>query len=145
MEFLDRNILPKFQERLDLASSDLNAMEDIYVEAINEIAGRFYIINNLIPKEERDKYAEEVNSLLLDTIDNINSNIDKVEENITKLFNLYEKIEKELNLKYTDLEKRLNTLDDAAARKEDLAVLYKRFTNFVDTTLNDIEKALKEV
>ena len=145
MEFLDRNILPKFQERLDLASSDLNAMEDIYVEAINEIAGRFYIIINLIPIEERDKYAEEVNSLLLDTIDNINSNIDKVEENITKLFNLYEKIEKELNLKYTDLEKRLNTLDDAAARKEDLAVLYKRFTNFVDTTLNDIEKALKEV
>ena len=28
MNFLDRNTLPRFQERLDLAASELNDMED---------------------------------------------------------------------------------------------------------------------
>ena len=63
MNFLDRNTLPRFQERLDLAASELNDMEDIYVQAINELAGRIYNIANLVSQEERSQY-EDIRSQL---------------------------------------------------------------------------------
>ena len=118
MNFLDRNTLPRFQERLDLAASELNDMEDIYVQAINELAGRIYNIANLVSQEERSQYAEETNYLILDTIQSLTNQIATLESRIEFL--------EEINTKYLDLEARLNALDDAAARKDDLNVLLWR-------------------
>lgn len=126
MNFLDRNTLPRFQERLDLAASELNDMEDIYVQAINELAGRIYNIANLVSQEERSQYAEETNYLILDTIQSLTNKIVTLESRIESLEGHYDSEIKEINTKYLDLEARLNALDDAAARKEDLNVLLWR-------------------
>ena len=127
MNFLDRNTLPKFQERLDLAASELNNMEDIFTASINELAGRIYIINNMImDPEERAKYSSEPNFLILDKITSMQSEITSLREDFTALTERYDAAIEEQNTKYLELEERLNTLDDAAARKEDLnAVLYR--------------------
>ena len=126
MNFLDRNTLPRFQERLDLAASELNDMEDIYVQAINELAGRIYNIANLVSQEERSQYAEETNYLILDTIQSLTNQIATLESRIEFLEGHYDSEIEEINTKYLDLEARLNALDDAAARKEDLNVLLWR-------------------
>lgn len=126
MNFLDRNTLPRFQERLDLAASELNDMEDIYVQAINELAGRIYNIANLVSQEERSQYAEETNYLILDTIQSLMNQIATLESRIEFLEGHYDSEIEEINTKYLDLEARLNALDDAAARKEDLNVLLWR-------------------
>ena len=126
MNFLDRNTLPRFQERLDLAASELNDMEDIYVQAINELAGRIYNIANLVSQEERSQYAEETNYLILDTIKSLTNQIATLESRIEFLEGHYDSEIEEINTKYLDLEARLNALDDAAARKEDLNVLLWR-------------------
>ena len=126
MNFLDRNTLPRFQERLDLAASELNDMEDIYVQAINELAGRIYNIANLVSQEERSQYAEETNYLILDTIQSLTNQITTLESRIEFLEGHYDSEIEEINTKYLDLEARLNALDDAAARKDDLNVLLWR-------------------
>lgn len=126
MNFLDRNTLPRFQERLDLAASELNDMEDIYVQAINELAGRIYNIANLVSQEERSQYAEETNYLILDTIQSLTNKIATLESRIEFLEGHYDSEIEEINTKYLDLEARLNALDDAAARKDDLNVLLWR-------------------
>ena len=126
MNFLDRNTLPRFQERLDLAASELNDMEDIYVQAINELAGRIYNIANLVSQEERSQYAEETNYLILDTIQSLTNKIATLESRIESLEGYYNSEIEEINTKYLDLEARLNALDDAAARKDDLNVLLWR-------------------
>lgn len=126
MNFLDRNTLPRFQERLDLAASELNDMEDIYVQAINELAGRIYNIANLVSQEERSQYAEETNYLILDTIQSLTNKIATLESRIESLEGYYDSEIEEINTKYLDLEARLNALDDAAARKDDLNVLLWR-------------------
>lgn len=126
MNFLDRNTLPRFQERLDLAASELNDMEDIYVQAINELAGRIYNIANLVSQEERSQYAEETNYLILDTIKSLMNQISTLESRIEFLEGHYDSEIGEINTKYLDLEARLNALDDAAARKDDLNVLLWR-------------------
>ena len=126
MNFLDRNTLPRFQERLDLAASELNDMEDIYVQAINELAGRIYNIANLVSQEERSQYAEETNYLILDTIQPLTNQIATLESRIESLEGHYDSEIEEINTKYLDLEARLNALDDAAARKDDLNVLLWR-------------------
>ena len=126
MNFLDRNTLPRFQERLDLAASELNDMEDIYVQAINELAGRIYNIANLVSQEERSQYAEETNYLILDTIQSLTNQIATLKSRIEFLEEHYDSEIKEINTKYLDLEARLNALDDAAARKDDLNVLLWR-------------------
>ena len=126
MNFLDRNTLPRFQERLDLAASELNDMEDIYVQAINELAGRIYNIANLVSQEERSQYAEETNYLILDTIQSLTNQIATLESRIESLGGHYDSEIEEINTKYLDLEARLNALDDAAARKDDLNVLLWR-------------------
>ena len=126
MNFLDRNTLPKFQERLDLAASELNDMEDIYCKAINELAGRIYILTNLIPSEERNKYAQENNYLLLDTITKIQTAISSLEIKVKEIEEKRDKDISELNDKYLELERRFNALDDAAARQKDLNVVLYR-------------------
>ena len=126
MNFLDRNTLPRFQERLDLAASELNDMEDIYVQAINELAGRIYNIANLVSQEERSQYAEETNYLILDTIQSLTNKIATLESRIESLEGHYDSEIEGINTKYLDLEARLNALDDAAARKDDLNVLLWR-------------------
>lgn len=126
MNFLDRNTLPKFQERLDLAASELNDMEDIYCKAINELAGRIYILTNLIPADERNKYAQENNYLLLDTITRIQTAISSLESRVTEIEEQRDEDISELNTKYLELERRFNALDDAAARQKDLNVVLYR-------------------
>lgn len=126
MNFLDRNTLPKFQERLDLAASELNDMEEIICKAINELAGRLYIITNLIPLEEREQYAQENSFLVLDTIASIQSGLSALENKVTEIENKRTTDVEDLNNKFTDLEARLNALDDAAARKADLNVVLYR-------------------
>ena len=101
-------------------------MEDIYVQAINELAGRIYNIANLVSQEERSQYAEETNYLILDTIQSLTNQIATLESRIESLEGHYDSEIEEINTKYLDLEARLNALDDAAARKDDLNVLLWR-------------------
>lgn len=126
MNFLDRNTLPKFQERLDLAASELNDMEEIICKAINELAGRLYIVTNLIPLEEREQFSQENSFLLLDTIDNIQTALTQLDTRITEIQNKNDSDINDLNNKFLDLESRLNALDDIAARKADLNVVLYR-------------------
>lgn len=126
MNFLDRNTLPKFQERLDLAASELNDVEEILCKAINELAGRIYVITNLVPKEERNKFAQETNYLLLDTIDKLQTSVATFEQSLQELYQARQNDLTEMNERYLELEKRLNALDDAAARKDDLNVVLYR-------------------
>lgn len=126
MNFLDRNTLPKFQERLDLAASELNDMEEIICKAINELSGRIHILTNMIPLEEREQYAQENSFLLLDTITSIQNALTNLENKVTEIENKRATDVEDLNTKFTDLEARLNALDDAAARKADLNVVLYR-------------------
>jgi hypothetical protein len=126
MNFLDRNTLPKFQERLDLAASELNDMEEIICKAINELAGRLYIITNLVPLEERDKYAQENSFLILNTMSSIQTAMKTLEDKVIEMEQKKTTEVEEINSKLKDLETRLNALDDAAARKADLNVVLYR-------------------
>ena len=127
MNFLDRNTLPKFQERLDLAASELNDMEDIYCEAINELAGRLHIVTNMITDpEERAKYATEPNYLILDKLTEIQGQITTLQTSLEEISTRYDEAIAEQDAKYMELEARLNALDDAAARKQDLNALWYR-------------------
>jgi hypothetical protein len=126
MNFLDRNTLPKFQERMDLAASELNDMEEIICTAINELAGRLHIVTNLIPLEERSKYSQENSFLILDTIQNIQNALATLTQRVVDIENANKQDIDNLQNQITDLEKRLNALDDAAARKADLNVVLYR-------------------
>lgn len=126
MEFLQRNTLPLYQERLDLAASQLNEAEDILCKAINELAGRVYIINNMIPEEERSQYATDTSSLLLSTIANMQTAITTLGESIENIRASLEERMDTVEQGFSDLETRLNNLDDAAARKEDVNVILYR-------------------
>ena len=126
IEFLQRNTLPLYQERLDLAASQLNEMEDILCKAINELAGRVYIINNMIPEEERDQYATDTSSLLLSTIASMQTSITSLSEEISNIRTSLEERMDAVEHGFSDLETRLNNLDDAAARKEDVNVILYR-------------------
>lgn len=126
MEFLQRNTLPLYQERLDLAASQLNEAEDILCEAINELAGRMYIVNNMIPEEERDQYATDTSSLLLSTITNMQSAINTLSDSIENIRSSLEERMSTVESGFSDLESRLNYLDDAAARKDDMNVILYR-------------------
>lgn len=122
MNYLDRNTLPRYQERLDLAASELNDMEDIFTKAINELAGRVYIISAMIPEEDRSKYSDELSYPILTKINSLQTQIDSIREDVQSIQSFLTTI----NDKYLELEARLNTLDDVAARKADLNVLLWR-------------------
>ena len=126
MEFLQRNTLPLYQERLDLAASQLNEMEDIITKAINELAGRVYIVNNLVPEEDRGLYATDTSSLLLSTIKNMQDKIAALQTQVNGILESVEERVSTIEHDYADLEARVNALDDAAARKEDVNVILYR-------------------
>jgi hypothetical protein len=126
MNYLDRNTLPKFQERLDLAASELNDAEDILVAAINELAGRAYILSAMVPESERSQYAEESSFPLLDKIALLQTQIDSLSTTVEELRGSYDEQMETFDSRLTDIEVRLNALDDAAARKEDLNVILYR-------------------
>jgi chromosome segregation ATPase len=122
MNYLDRNTLPRFQERLDLAASELNDMEDIYVKAINELAGRMHIVSAMLPAEQRSEYAEEVSYPILDKLTEIQNKLNQIDTTLTSLQSQIDTFDN----RYLDFDRRLNALDDAAARKEDLNILLYR-------------------
>lgn len=126
MDYLNRNTLPKFQERLDLAASELNDMEDIFTKAINELAGRAYIISAMVPAEERSQYAEELSYPILDKIESLQNQIDAVNASLQEIVGRYDEQMADFESRLSDIEVRLNALDDAAARKEDLNVVLYR-------------------
>ena len=127
MDFINRNALPKFQERLDLAASDLNALEDIFCAALNELAGRLYIINNVVTDPtERAKYATEPNYSIVDKINSFESTLTQIQSDFNELSESVNTTLQTMDDRYTELERRFNSLDDAAARQKDLnAVLYR--------------------
>lgn len=126
VDYLQRNTLPLYQERLDLAASQLNEMEDILCKAINELAGRVYILNNMVPEEERDQYATDTSSILLSTIANMQAVITSLTEEVSDLRTSLEERMSSIEDRFSDFETRLNNLDDAAARKEDVNVILYR-------------------
>ena len=126
MNYLDRNTLPKFQERLDLAASELNDMEDIFVAALNELAGRIYILSAMVPAEQRSQYAEETNYLILDKLNQMTNQITTLNQEIAEIRATQVAQTTLFDERLTDIETRLNYLDDAAARKEDLNVILWR-------------------
>lgn len=176
MEYLSRSRLPVFTPRLDLTAEDLNAEAETLCAAINELAGRLFIIKDMIPKEERSQYAEEESYPILDEIERIWEDIQRAWETIAKnkeeceahyqetmeritelderlnkliqdvkqeLLNIIdsvdkkhdaeeERIEEKFDTEFSDLEKRFNALDDAAARKADLATVFDRIKYIQD-------------
>lgn len=131
MNYLDRNTLPKFQERLDLAASELNDAEDILVAAINELAGRTYILSAMVPESERAQYAEESSFPILDKITSLQTQIDTLSSTVEELRGSYDAQMEAFDSRLTDIETRLNALDDAAARKEDLNVILWRLSHLL--------------
>lgn len=126
MDFLNMETLPRFQERLDLAASELTDLEEIFCKAINELAGRLHIINNLLPAEERINKATEQNYKIVDTIYKAQENIQELYDKASELSNSIQSITTYMDERYLDLSIRLNNLDDAAARKADLNVVLYR-------------------
>ena len=184
MEYLSRSRLPVFTPRLDLTAEDLNAQAETICAALNELAGRLFIIKDMIPEEERAQYAEESSYPILDEIQRIWDDIQKAWDTITKnkkeceehyqetmeriteldqrlnkliqevkqeLLNTInavdkkhddeeERIETKFDISFSDLEKRFNALDDAAARKADVATLFDRIRYIQENSLPNIGK-----
>ena len=92
MDFLNMETLPRFQERLDLAASELTDLEEIFCKAINELAGRLHIINNLLPAEERINKATEQNYKIVDTIYKAQENIQELYDKASELSNSIQSI-----------------------------------------------------
>lgn len=130
MEFLNRNKLPAFVPRLDLTAEELNQQADVLVEAINELAGRIYIMKDRIQYDERGQYAEEKNYPILDEMDRLARELVRAFNEITTNHNYAKYNINDLFNKYTNLERRLNALDDRVALKTDLNALIER-VNYV--------------
>ena len=124
MEYLNRNTLPRYQERLDLAASELNDMEDIFTEAINELAGRIHIIKEMIPADQREQYAKETSYPILDKLISLQTQINTINTTISVI----QEHMAEQDSRMDDFERRLNALDDAAARKDDLNECWYRLS-----------------
>lgn len=138
MEFLKRDKLPHFIPRLDLTAEELNQQADVLLAAINELAGRIYIMKDRISLENRGQYAEEVNYPILDEMDRlakelvrafneINANHKYAMDNVIALTD-----------KYKSLERRLNALDDRVALKTDLNALIERVNYVRDHSLPSV-------
>lgn len=182
MQYLSRSRLPVFTPRLDLTAEDLNAEAETLCAAINELAGRLFIIKDMIPAEERSQYAEEPNYPILDEIERIwediqrawetiarnkeeceahyQDTLERIQELDTRLNNLIQairtellnainavdtkhdneeaRIENKFDTEYTDLERRFNALDDAAARKTELAALMDRIQYIQENSIPHI-------
>lgn len=126
MKYLDRNKLPVFQERLDLSAEDLNTSLEIICTAMNELAGRLQIIKMLEPVESRSDLAEDSYYPILTKLSDLETLITTLTTAITSINSGRESEINNLQSQITDLEVRLNTLDDVAARKDTVAVLMER-------------------
>lgn len=179
MEYLNRSRLPVFTPRLDLTAEDLNAEAETLCAAINELAGRLFIIKDMIPADQRSQYAEEASYPILDEIQRIwddiqrawetiaqnkeeceahyqdtldriqelderlNALIQQVKQEVLNVINQVDakhdageaRIENKFDTEMTDLEKRFNALDDAAARKSDVATLLDRIQYIQDNSI----------
>lgn len=126
MEFLNRNKLPAFVPRLDLTAEELNQQADVLVEAINELAGRIYIMKDRIKLEERGQYAEEKDYPIL-------NELDRLAQELARAFNEIQANHKytvnnvlSLTNKFKDLEDRIIAVADNAALKTELNALIDR-------------------
>lgn len=179
MEYLNRSRLPVFTPRLDLTAEDLNAEAETLCAAINELAGRLFIIKDMIPEDQRSQYAEEASYPILDEIQRIwddiqrawetiaqnkeeceahyqdtldriqelderlNALIQQVKQEVLNVINQIDsehdveeaRIENKFDTEMTDLERRFNALDDAAARKSDVAALLDRIQYIQDNSI----------
>lgn len=140
MEFLNRSRLPHFTPRLDLTAEELNQQADIITEAINELAGRLFIIKDMVSEENRGQYAEEPSYPILKEILNIWDDIEKAWQTLDKNKEECDNAVNTLTTSFIDLEKRLNTLDDAAARKSDLADMIQRLKWIKENCLPSISE-----
>lgn len=138
MEFLNRNKLPAFVPRLDLTAEELNQQADILVEAINELAGRIYIMKDRIKSSERSQFAEEVNYPILDEMDRLAKELVRAFNEITVNHEYTKNNVATLLNKYTNLERRLNALDDRVALKTDLNALIERVNYVRDHSLPSV-------
>lgn len=138
MEYLSRTKLPAFTERMDLTAAELNQQADVLVTAINELAGRIYIIKERIKKDERGQYAEELNYPILDEMDRLAKELARAFVEITEN-NIYahEHIAILYN-KFLTFERRLNSLDDRVALKSDLNALIERVNYVRDHSLPSV-------
>lgn len=138
MEFLNRNKLPAFVPRLDLTAEELNQQADVLVEAINELAGRIYIMKDRIKSSERSQFAEEVNYPILDEMDRLAKELVRAFNEITVNHEYTKNNVAVLLNKYTNLERRLNALDDRVALKTDLNALIERVNYVRDHSLPSV-------
>jgi hypothetical protein len=138
MEFLNRNKLPAFVPRLDLTAEELNQQADVLVAAINELAGRIYIMKDRIKYDERGQYSEEKNYPILDEMDRLAKELVRAFNEITNNHNYTKDNINALFNKYTSLERRLNALDDRVALKTDLNALIERVNYVRDHSLPSV-------
>jgi hypothetical protein len=138
MEFLKRDKLPHFIPRLDLTAEELNQQADVLLAAINELAGRIYIMKDRISLENRGQYAEEVNYPILDEMDRLAKELVRAfnEINANHKYAMDNVIA--LNDKYKSLERRLNSLDDRAALKTDFNALIERVNYVAEHSLPNV-------
>lgn len=138
MQYIAPGAIPDFVPRSDLTAEELTEMKNNLITAINELAGRIYIMKDRIPKGDRNKYSEISNFPILDEMDRlarelvkafnaIDTNHDYAKLNINMLFN-----------KYNNLERRLNALDDRVALKTDLNALIERVNYVRDHSLPSV-------
>lgn len=149
MEFLSRSRLPVFTPRLDLTAEDLNAQAETVCAAINEIAGRLYIIKDMVPAEDRAQFAEEGNYPILDEIDKIWEDIQRAWDTITKNKEECEEHYQEVLAMIAELDTRLNKLIQDI-KQELLDIIYTldkehddeeaRIENKFDISHADLEK-----
>ena len=138
MEFLNRNKLPAFVPRLDLTAEELNQQADVLVAAINELAGRIYIMKDRIKYDERGQYAEEKNYPILDEMDRLAKELVRAFNEITTNHKYAMDNVIALTDKYKNLERRLNALDDRVALKTDLNALIERVNYVRDHSLPSV-------
>lgn len=126
MEYFNRSALPVFSPRLDLTAEELNQQAETITKAINELAGRLEIIRSEIKEEDRRDYSKEISFPILNTIAQIKAELNSLTLRLEEYKQEASTLVDQLTAYHNDLEIRLNALDDAAARKEDLAVLLNR-------------------
>ena len=126
MEFLNRNKLPAFVPRLDLTAEELNQQADVLVEAINELAGRIYIMKDRVKYNERGQYAEEKNYPILDEMDRLAKELARAFNEINATHKYAVDNVSILTKRLRDLEDRLIAVADNAALKTELNALIDR-------------------
>ena len=130
MELIKQKELPTFQERLDVKAEDLIQLSEVFKVSINKIYNLLYVIKNNVEEENRPDYVGEDESfVILDVIKQINSEITSLQSAIAAIDTYNANTIATINASFSALETRINALDDACARKDDLAVLSARINS----------------